>query len=196
MGLTVQGKQVDIGEALQRHVEGRLPDLIGKYFDDVTDTTVTFSKRGHLFVADIQIHVSRRVMVQGHGEGRDAYMALAESEEHVLKRLRRYKRRLRDHKQALADKEIWPSAHYVLQKEPDEEAEELPDQNAPVIVAETKGTVESLSVGEAVMRMDLAQVPALMFRDSKSGRMNMVYVRSDGNIAWVDPVGPAESLAD
>ncbi len=189
MKLTVQGKHVEVGDSLRQYIEGNLPDSIGKYFDNTTDTTVTFSKRGAFFGADIQVHVSKRVIVQGHGEGRDAYAALDEATEHVLKRLRRYKRRLRDHKQQLPQKEIWPTTQYVLQPEPlvedDQVAVDEPDQ--PLVVAETASYLEELSVGEAVMRMDLNHVPALMFRNAGSGRLNMVYVRHDGNIGWVDP---------
>jgi hypothetical protein len=42
-------------------------------------------------------------------------------------------------------------------------------------------------VGEAVMRMDLADQPVLMFRNSTTGELNVVYRRSDGNIGWIDP---------
>ena len=189
MELTIQGKHIEIGDSLREHIEQTLPSAIGKYFDHTSDVSVTLSKRGNLFMVDIQVHVSKRVMVRGHGEGRDAYLALDEATEHVLKRLRRYKRRLRDHKQQLANKESWPSAQYVLQAEPlvthDEQAVNEPDQ--PLVIAQTNDIVEELSVGEAVMRMDLSNVPAMMFRNAGTGRMNMIYVRDDGNIAWVDP---------
>lgn len=189
MELTIQGKQVDIGDALREHVESTLPKSIGKYFDSTTDASVTFSKRNNNFVADVQVHVSKRVIVQGHGEGRDAYIALSEAEEHALKRLRRYKRRLKDHKQAMALKEAWPVAQYILAPEPeihhDDHNHQEPEQ--PLVIAEMAGEVESLSVAEAVMRMDLAHLPALLFRNQGTDRINMVYYRKDGNIAWVDP---------
>lgn len=188
MELSIHGKHVEIGTSLTNHIEEILPPQIGKYFDNTTDVTVTFSKRGSFFIADIQVHVSKRVIVQGHGEGRDAYMALDEAMEHTLKRLRRYKRRLRDHKQQLSQKESWPSLQYILQSEPEPHHEiEAHEPDQPVVIAEMKDFVDELSVGEAVMRMDLAHLPALMFRNAGSGRINMVYMRHDGNVGWVDP---------
>ncbi|MFK7866184.1 MAG: ribosome-associated translation inhibitor RaiA [Alphaproteobacteria bacterium] len=189
MELTIRGKQVEIGNALREHVEGTLPASIGKYFDNTTDAAVTFSKQGSAFLADIQVHVSKRVIVQGSGKGKDAYFALDEAAEHALKRLRRYKRRLKDHKSQLSNKEIWPSMQYVIQPEPlvENDSLEVEEPNKPVIVAEMPDTVEQLSVEEAVMRMDLAHIPAMMFKNTNSGRINMIYVRSDGNIGWVDP---------
>ncbi|MEQ8440601.1 MAG: ribosome-associated translation inhibitor RaiA [Alphaproteobacteria bacterium] len=189
MELSVKGKQVDIGDALRTHIEETLPDAIGKYFDNTTDTTVTISKDGGRFSVDIQVHVSRRVLVHGHGVANDAYGALEEASEHVTKRLRRYKRRLRDHKHKLSTAEAVPALQYVLQAEapvPDNE-DEAAEQDEPIIVAEMPTQVETMTVGEATMRMDLANHPAFLFRNSKNGRINMVYMRPDGNIGWVDP---------
>lgn len=188
MQLSVKGKQVDIGDALRTHIEDNLPDAIGKYFDNTTDSTVTISKDGGRFAVDIQVHVSKRVLVHGHGAGADAYGALEEATEHVTKRLRRYKRRLRDHKHKLSTAEAVPALQYVLKAEADFPAEdESAEQDEPIIVAEMPTEVESMTVGEATMRMDLANHPAFLFRNTKNGRINMVYVRPDGNIGWVDP---------
>lgn len=187
MELSVKGKQVDIGDALRTHIEDTLPEAIGKYFDNTTDTTVTISKDGGRFSVDIQVHVSKRVLVHGHGTGGDAYAALEEATEHVTKRLRRYKRRLRDHKHKLSTAEALPALQYVLQAEAEPAHEDHPEQDEPIIVAEMPTEVETMTVGEATMRMDLANHPAYLFRNTKNGRINMVYVRPDGNIGWVDP---------
>ena len=191
MQLSVKGKQVDVGDALRTHIEDTLPTSIGKYFDNATDVTVTVSKDGGDFTVDIHVHVSKRVIVQGSGEGGDAYAAFDEASEHVLKRLRRYKRRLRDHKHKLSTQEAIPALESILQAEPDYSAStdtgdgEEPDQ--PIIVAELPTAVETMTVGEATMRMDLAGIPAMLFRNAKHGGLNMVYVRQDGNFGWVDP---------
>lgn len=187
MQLSIKGKQVDMGDALRTHIESTLPDAIEKYFDNTTDTTVTVSKEGHKFTADIQVHVSRRVLVHGHGAGGDAYAAFEEAMEHATKRLRRYKRRLRDHKQKLSTAEALPALQYVLQAEETPEDEDAPERDEPIIVAEMPAEVETMTVSEATMRMDLANHPAFLFRNTKNGRINMVYARPDGNIGWVDP---------
>lgn len=189
MQLAVKGKQVDVGDALRTHIEETLPDSIGKYFDNTTDVTVTIAKDGHKFTVDIQAHVSKRVLVQAHGSGGDAYAAFEEAAEHVLKRLRRHKRRLRDHKQKMSTAEAVPALQYILEAERGGEEEPADDAPAaePIIVAEMPTEVESMTVGEATMRLDLGGLPALLFRNSKHGGLNMVYQRSDGNYGWVDP---------
>ena len=55
------------------------------------------------------------------------------------------------------------------------------------VVAEAPAEISKLSVGEAVMRMDLADQQVLMFRNSTTGDLNVVYRRGDGHIGWIDP---------
>lgn len=187
MQLTISGKQLDVGAALQGYIEDQLPMLVGKYFENPTDGHVTMSKEGSDIRADVTVHVGKGIMLQGHAIAGDAYAAFDEAAEHVGKRLRRYKRRLRDHHKDRSDSaDILPALQYVFAAEEEDTANE-PDQ--PMIVAEMETAIENLTPGDAVMRMDLANLPALMFRNVAHGGLNMVYRRGDGNIGWVDPRG-------
>jgi hypothetical protein len=58
---------------------------------------------------------------------------------------------------------------------------------APAVIAEMSTELPSLTVGEAAMRMDLAEAPVLLFRNRSHGELNLVYRRADGNIGWIDP---------
>ncbi|MEX2617532.1 MAG: ribosome-associated translation inhibitor RaiA [Alphaproteobacteria bacterium] len=189
MQLSVNGKQLDIGAALRGHIEESLPTIVTKYFDNPTDAHVTMTREGKAFKADITVHVGKGIMIQSQGSSEDPYAAFDTAAVHVAKRLRRYKRRLRDHHRGKDESiAVIAAQHYVLEPHGEErEGQEAEDQ--PVIVAEMKTEVESLSVGEAVMRMDLSGQPALMFRNRAHGGTNMVYIRSDGNIGWIDPKG-------
>jgi len=190
MQLSVKGKQLDVGDAWRRHVEENLPAVVGKYFDSAQDAQVTLSRQGSTFRVDITVHVGKRIMVQSHGATGDAYSAFDEAGDHIGKRLRRYKRRLRDHHRERAEEtESLPAQQYVLAGEVIESGPESEETEEPVVIAEMETGIETLSVGEAVMRMDLANLPAMMFRNRAHGGLNMVYHRGDGHIGWVDPRG-------
>ena len=190
MQLSVKGKQLDIGDAWRRHVEDDLPGLVGKYFDSAQDAQVALSREGTTFRVDITVHVGKRIIVQSHGATDDAYTAYDEAGEHMGKRLRRYKRRLRDHHRDRPDEqESLPAQQYVLAGEDSGEDSNDSEPTEPVVIAEMETGIENLSVGEAVMRMDLANLPAMMFRNRAHGGLNMVYHRGDGHIGWVDPRG-------
>ncbi len=191
MQLTINGKQLDVGDALRGYIEEQLPAVVGKYFENPTDDHVTMSKQGTDIRADVTVHVGKGILLQGHALAGDAYAAFDEATDHVGTRLRRYKRRLRAHHRDRADNsDILPALQYVLEAEAEDQSEDAgaePDQ--PVIVAEMETVIEKLTPGDAVMRMDLANLPALMFRNISHGGLNMIYRRADGNIGWIDPRG-------
>ena len=191
MQLSVNGKQLDIGDSLREHIEREVPAIVEKYFSNPTNADVTVSKEGSTFRTDIAVHVGKGIIVQGHALSEDPYASFDEAADHMAKRLRRYKRRLRDHHRERNQKEeMLKAAQYVLaaEEEGDSETTEHPEPDQPVIVAEMQTQIETLSVGAAVMRMDLANLTAMMFRNSAHGGLNMVYVRTDGNVGWVDPL--------
>lgn len=191
MQLSINGKQLDVGDALRGHIETRLPDVIARYFDNPTDAHVTLSRDGHAIRADVSVHIGKGIMLRANAAANDAYAAFDDAAETVGKRLRRYKRRLRDHhrKRDMAV-ETLPARKYVLAAEAESEAtDEAMEPDQPVVIAEAATEIENLTASEAVMRMDLANLPALMFRNLAHGGLNMVYRRHDGNIGWVDPRG-------
>ena len=133
--------------------------------------------------------MGKGIVIQGHSSAGDARTSFDVASEHVSKRLRRYKRRLRDHHRQRGEKfEAAIAQQYVLAAEPEPQKEEEPaEPDQPIVIAEMETTIEDLTVGDAVMRMDLANLPALLFRNSAHGGLNLVYYREDGNIGWVDP---------
>lgn len=200
MKVIVSGRHIDVGQSLRQHVESALGDAVGKFFEQAIDANVTFDKSGHEFSADIQVHVSRGLRVHGEGVAGDPYVAFNTASEHIAKRLRRHKRRLRDHHTNQSrDLETLTAQQYILaqDEEPEDEQAAANTQetghNEPVVVAEMTTDIASMTVGEAVMRMDLADQPAMMFRNVAHGGLNMIYRRADGNIGWVDPEGTTET---
>lgn len=200
MQVTVKGKQLDVGDALRTHVKDQLASMVGKYFGNPMEATVILSKDAHLYKADIQVHVGRGILLQSNAEATEPYPAFDDAAEKVAKRLRRYKRRLKDHHErtTLNQLPVQPARKYILEAEIDRDDHEDHADDVPVaesnghqgiVVAEMETAIEMLTVSEAVMRMDLAELPAMMFRNRAHGGLNMIYRRTDGNFGWVDPVG-------
>ncbi len=190
MQLSVKGKQLNVGDALRTHVSDSLSRILGKYFGDAIEVSVTISRDGHRYRAVVAAHVGRGIQVQAQGAAEEPYPAFDTAAEHLAKRLRRYKRRLRDHRKDSGPKaETLLAQQYILAGDDEEESAEDVGQGQPAVVAEMTTEIPSLTVSEAVMRMDLADQPALMFRNSSHSGLNMIYRRADGNIGWIDPRG-------
>lgn len=210
MHITVAGKQVETGEALKTHVRDGLGAIAKKYFDHALEANVTFRRdaKGRLgaFNCDINLKAGRNLFVRGEGEGPDAHRAFEVAAEHVAKRLRRYRRRVNDHARSFAEERAQAAEtapEYVVSPAEDEEGDEAaaPASAEPaaakdgngedhsVIVAEQPAEIVHLTLSEAVMRLDLAHVAALPFRNTASGAINLVYRRADGCIGWIDLPG-------
>ena len=191
MELNITGKDIDLGDALRTHVTDRLTDAVQKYFDRPSEGAVTISREGSGFRCDCTAHLSSGIVLNAQGAAGDAYAAFDDAAEKLEKRVRRYKRRLKNHHAAIRENSI-PAEHmsdYVLAPT-DEETDASPENEPdvpPVIVAETKTELYEMTVGTAVMRMDLADEQVLVFRNAAHGEINVVYRRPDGNIGWIDP---------
>lgn len=189
MRYQISGKQIDIGEALQTHVKTDLDSVMQKYAERPTDALVIFSKSGHEFVCEATVHLSTGLTAQAKANAHEIYAAFDACSEKMEKQLRRYKRRLKDHhKDRTEPVELFGASSYILASE-SETAESEPESLQPIIVAEMETPIPSLSVGEAVMQMELAGAPVLVFRNEGKTGVNVVYRRDDGNIGWIDPSG-------
>ena len=188
MQYQITGKQIDIGEALQVYVKDGLGTVIEKYAQRPTDANVTFSKdASYEFVCEAVVHLSTGLTAQASGKANDIHAAFDSCAEKMEKQLRRYKRRLKDHHKDRVDPvEVFGGASYILAAEDGNEDSE-PESIEPMIIAEMETRIPALSVGEAVMQMELAHAPVLVFRNEKSDGVNVVYRREDGNIGWIDP---------
>jgi ribosomal subunit interface protein len=188
MNFQVSGRQIDIGEALQSHVRNELTSAVEKYAGRPTAAQVIFSKDAHEYCCEATVHLSTGLTAQARAYATEIYACFDQCTEKLDKQLRRYKRRLKDHHRSrIKPVESIGAASYILASGGNSEDSE-PDTLQPMIIAEMETQVPSLSVGEAVMQMELQGAPLLVFRNEgqKSG-VNIVYRRDDGNIGWIDP---------
>ena len=187
MRYQISGKQIDIGEALQTHVKTELSGILSKYAGRPTEAYVVFSKSAHEFSCEAVVHLSTGLTAQATGKATEIYAAFGASSEKMDKQLRRYKRRLKDHhKERSQPVELSDAGSYILESREESEDTEQHSVNA-MIVAEMETKIPSLSVGEAVMQMEISSAPVLVFRNEKHKGINVVYRRDDGNIGWIDP---------
>ncbi|MBF9029361.1 ribosome-associated translation inhibitor RaiA [Rhodobacterales bacterium HKCCE3408] len=188
MRYKISGRQIEIGSALQTHVQDSIGAAVEKYAGRPTDANVVFSRSGHEFVCEATVHLSTGLTCAAKAADAEIYAAFDQCCDKMEKQLRRYKRRLKDHhKDRTGPIEVFGGATYILAASEDTGEDNEPESLQPIIVAEMETTIPSLSVGEAVMQMELAGAPLLVFRNEGQDRVNVVYRRDDGNVGWIDP---------
>ncbi|MEQ1755597.1 MAG: ribosome-associated translation inhibitor RaiA [Micropepsaceae bacterium] len=187
MELNITGKQIDIGDSLRNHVQSRVTQSVGRYFDRPVNGSVTFSRDGHEYRTDCTIHLASGLHLHSQGRSIDIYASFDGAIERMDKRAQRHKGRLKDHHSA---------ARAAFAQSPAREQVFSGDHSnggsdagvySPLIISEGITQLNKLSVGEAVMQLDLMEAPALVFQNAAHGGLNVVYRRSDGNIGWIDP---------
>lgn len=192
MQYKISGKHIDIGDALRVHVETELGEVVRKYAERPTDANVIFSRDATEYVCEATVHLSTGLTSQAKAHAFDIYESFDKLCEKLEKQMRRYKRRLKDHhRDRSTPVESLAASSYILAANESDTEESEPDTLQPIIVAEMQTDIKSLSVGEAVMQMELNHAPVLVFKNDRHKGLNVVYRREDGNIGWIDPTAHA-----
>jgi ribosomal subunit interface protein len=188
MRYQISGKQINIGDALQTHVKESLGAVMEKYAQRPTDAMVIFSKSGAEYLCEATVHLSTGLTASAKAAEHEIYAAFEKTADKMEKQLRRYKRRLKDHhRDRQQPVDVFGAATYILASSEAENEDAEPETLQPIIVAEMETKIPSLSVGEAVMQMEIAGAPLLVFRNEGHDGVNVVYRRDDGNVGWIDP---------
>ena len=186
MQIQIVSKGIDVSPALSERLSGRLEGMMDKYIHRSGEAHISISKDGSGFHTVISLHLPSGVMMQANGAAHDAYAASDEALEHLEKRLRRYKRRLKDHQQ---EQKAEAMAMYILQNPVAEEVEDedagLPSE--PLVIAEKPAEIRTMTVSMASLELGLVDSSAVVFRNIAHGEINVVFKRADGNVGWIDP---------
>ena len=191
MQISVSGKNMNTGAAFQSHAETALNGVVNKYFDRAVSGHVTLEKADSGFRVKTRVALSRRIELEATGFAQDAHAALEAAMEHAEKRLRRHKRRLKNHRGAVTQaeaEEVLP-APMLVYASADQLADPSDEADMPAVVAELAYDIEMLTVEQAVMKLELSEAPMLMFRNAAHLGLNVVHRREDGSIGWIDPRG-------
>jgi ribosomal subunit interface protein len=193
MHIQITGKNLDIGDALRTHAGDRLGNIAERYFDGAVRAHVTVEKQKSSFITDCTLHLATGLVLQAHGTSAEAFASFDGAASHLEKQLRRYKSRLKNHHHARKEPVRQEAAiNAILAPTPEEGHGDGSDLN-PAVIAESPHTVAELSVGEAVMQLDISTVPFVLFRNARDGVLNIVYRRPDGNIGWINPAPRQQS---
>jgi ribosomal subunit interface protein len=193
MSFRVSGKNLDVGDALRERINDRIAETLGKYFDGGYSGHVTLAKDGFGFRTECAIHLDSKITLHAEGIAPDAYASADQAAARIEKRLRRYHRRLKDHRAERNDEPSIDAASYIIAA-PEDEGETESGAFTPVIIAESTTALKRLSVSDAVTELDMTGAPVVVFRHAEHGGINIVYRRADGHFGWIDP--PALAGAD
>jgi ribosomal subunit interface protein len=183
MQIHISGQHLSVGESLSEYSKERINSIVSKYFEQAVSANIHFSKSSYLYVCDLIVNegTGRHIVIKSSAECDDVYSAFDQALAKLEKQLRKYKTKIKDHHKNKTSEIFTDAIKYVI----DPYKEEY-EGDAPVTIAEQPVKIGTFSVSEAILKMDMESLPALMFKNISTNRMNVVYYRKDGNVAWVD----------
>ncbi len=196
MQVQVSGKHVDVGDALRSRIVEEISGKMGKFFERGGDAEVVVAREGHLFRVDCLVTLASGQQVVTHAFGGDAHGAFDGALDRIEKQVRRYKRRLKNHRGGPSGPDDETTQVTVLRPPSADEGEDdllvgESSQNAgppaAMVIAETERPLETMTVGMAVLELELTNYPVILFRNAAHNGLSVVYRRPDGNIGWIDP---------
>jgi ribosomal subunit interface protein len=195
MSFRVSGKNLDVGEALRERITDRVAEAMGKYFDGGYSGHVTLERDGFGFRTECAIHLDSKITLHAEGMAADPYASADQAATRIEKRLRRYHRRLKDHRPERLDARGSVDAASYIIAAPEQESDVEIDSFTPVIIAESTTALKQLSVSDAVTELDMTGAPVVVFRHAAHGGISVVYRRADGHFGWIDPQGATNANA-
>ena len=185
MTIRVSGKHMDIGDTFRTRIKDHISDAVTKYYSGGYSGQVTVEKAGSRFTSDCKVHLDTGIVLQATGQSQDPLQSFEAAAERIEKRIRRYKRKLKNH-QINTNPDGFAEVAYSVMGTNEIVEEEVSEDYAPAIVAESTKQLQTMSVASAVMSLDMTDEPLLIFRNPGNDAINVVYRRNDGNIGWID----------
>jgi len=154
MQIQIVSKGIDVSKALEERISDRLEEMMDKYIHREGEAQVAVSREGTGFKTIVSLHLPTGSSFEGEGRAQEAYPASDEALDHIEKRLRRYKRRLKDHSQKAKAKE---AALFVLHNPagnaPDNDGDDDgPISDEPMVIAESLSPTRTLPAGDGRFR--------------------------------------------
>ena len=185
MTIKVSGKNIDLGESLKEYSEKETENLIDKYLGEKIDSSISISKDNRLFDVEACLYLNKGFVIKTNGSSDDPYKAVAMALERLEERIKKHKNRIKNKDRRSEWNKAMAAVGYVVERKPSVEGKD----EEHLVIAEQDGLILPLSVSEAVMKLDLTDMPVVMFKNADSGRINVVYKRPDGHIGWIDYKG-------
>jgi ribosomal subunit interface protein len=199
MTIQITGKNVDAGDAFKAYVSEKIDSVLGKYIGSDITSHIRLEKEKTQFRTACSIRLKSGLQLDAHGDGLTAYASADTALEHLEKRLRRHKRRIKNHHNGRPQMPIRESSasDYTVQIDDEDDASTAAakENGMPVVIAESERSIRELAVSEAVMQLDLSDGAFLLFRNAGHGGLNVVYRRQDGHIGWIDPKSEASTVS-
>lgn len=178
MQISVTFRHVDSSEALKDYAVRKLSKM-DKYLDTPLEANVVLGIEKFRHQADITI-IGDGLKIKGREETGDMYSAIDLAMEKIEKQLKRFRERPRSLKSGRNMKALAARLNVI-------DAQSISDQSTPAIIRSRSVEAKPMDIEEAVMQLKSGNDEILVFTNSQSTNLNILYRRRDGNFGLIEP---------
>ncbi len=176
MKLFFTGRHFEVTKAIKDFTKEKLGNHL-RFMDDILEVHVVLSIEKYRHIAEITASGNRTTFV-GKEETQDMYSSISGALEKIQKQAKRRKKKFTTRKRkgsALAS--LSGSA---------EASEEIPEEDVPRIVRESRQSAKPMTVEEAVLQIESSRKNLIVFTNSRSKKINVVYRRNNGDFGLIE----------
>jgi len=181
MKCSVTFRHMKPSDAVRRYAEERV-DKVTRLIDREVEAQVTLSLESHLQVAHIELVTDGSLHIRGVDKSPDLYASIDAAVDRILRQVKRYRSKIRSHRPEASPGRELPYHVLAVEPVPDEEDE----TKTPQIVRQETVIARTIGVDDAVMQMDLMDTDFLVFTNSESQRVNVIYRLPDGQYGLIE----------
>jgi len=176
MQISFTFRNMEAGEWLKEYVDKKLA-RVERYIDKPVNASVVLAVEKFRNVAEINL-TAKGITLQGREEAKEMTLAIDAVIDKVERQLKKYKQKVRNHKDVSSLSEsVAAVAEYEEHGELDEDSR---------VAKVQKIILEPMSLDDAIMEMDGSKNRFIVYRDSSSENVNILYRRDDGRYLLIE----------
>ncbi len=183
MQLSITARHMELTEGLRGHIEKELKKL-QRHFHQEADIQVRLYVEKYRHTAEVSCTVAGHLF-QSSEETKDMYQSVDRAIESVGQRYKRFKSK---HWSGKGKAGLNNETMQMASLNPDEGKGNATRTGKPRIIRAQKYAVKPMSVDEAAMQIEVLGQEFIVYTDSKTEQVNVLYRRSDGNLGLIEPI--------
>ncbi|MCB1148727.1 MAG: ribosome-associated translation inhibitor RaiA [Chlamydiia bacterium] len=192
--IIVKGHHVLVTDAMKNYAIEKV-SKIERFSTRIIDVSVTMDIQKNEHRVDIDMRVNH-VHIRSHASTTDMYVSIDQAIDRLKKQLRRYHSRLAEHQAkgiAMVDMNVNVVRRYnddlseINEDIEDENQRQLFEEYQPQVVSQETRPLKTLTMEEAVMRLDLSDDPFLLYRSEEDQKLKVIYRREDRDFGIIEP---------
>jgi putative sigma-54 modulation protein len=185
MQIFITGRNLQLTDDIREYVEKK----VGKaetFFDGIIEANVVLDVQGHRHIAEVAL-MARRATFHAQSETENVFASIDDVVDKIDIQTRRYKERVKDRRHRPSRLEAALQLSGTNETTQVDVLEDEEENALRLVKVPEKFAPKPMTAEEAAMQLELSMDEFLMFLNSETEKINVVYRRRSGDYGWIEP---------